>query len=118
MLVKIMRHNTASFFVTMNEQISQTEKKESLKSPEIIDGRVWLRQIFRESKPRYLWKLEDDERLQYIRKAISETEVAFFKPESTKPQPAELVLDIKRQRKKDIYNACPSEASDFIKERR
>lgn len=112
-----MRHNTASFFVPMNEKTSKIEK-EIQSSPEKIDGRVWLREILRRSKPRYIYAIEDKQKLEQIRKAISEHEIAFLNPEERQIPESQQIEHIKLQKTLDITRACPEQAGKFIKQER
>lgn len=114
-----MRHNTASFFVPMKPQSPENLNPENITSPEItIDGRVWLREILRNSKPKYIYALEDREKLQQIREAISNDEIAFLSPGEEKINEQAIIDNIREQKRRDLHHACPEQIKHFIKERR
>lgn len=103
----------------MKPQPTENLRAENVTSPEVaIDGQVWLREILRNSKPKYVYAIEDGKRLQQVRKAISENEIAFLNPEEEKIDEQVIIHNIKKQKQRDLQNACPNQVKKFLKERR
>ena len=98
----------------MKEHTGYQSNNELRHSPEKIDGRLWLRQIFKERKPRLLYKLEDCSKLETVREAISNMEIASFLSEVEVFTDEMMIVNIREQKAEDLMRACPNESKKYL----